>query len=1307
MGILRASLRRGFLLAKIGLVVGVVVGPLGVESAWAVKGDDDYYKDNPENHQEFVNFLQAWTAPSEYSQKSDEELKELFERNSLYLKRFRFQEVAKKVKDSLLEEITYLDKMASKGDLGPEHIRFWFFSYAYDILERVGNRSDNSEVEAYTQELVERVKFLRGKVGNFGAAFNLEFAAFVKKDELLKQRLASITMDRSSAFDKSGNLQLAVGKDFLKGTSSALILPAKALNYESAAARGMTWIDEVRSRMEAQAFGQPEAIEAFLELEYQRLLKPVRTRPQVLWMMGIESTGKDSHAEAYVDAIHGYKGAHKEHMFELRPARSAADAWKNFGSNTGYVGSDKQTALIRFLVEHSGGKYKIEQSTGHGKAEEKVVATGKTSTQNAADAAVIFVNELHNWSKESIDIILKEPLEKGTFKINSPNGGLDVIEVPVTFVLASNDGVDLIKPKGHSEGRKLSYEELLKIWESNHKDYERIRQEVSKKNTIRSGEVRDMSAGISEEVLARVPNDGLVLMRPLSPEVLQKIAQNRLNMIVSDFADASAILGRTKIVFSDRMAERIQSFLYNPEQGGRSIDSKVRQVVTYNLNRAIKNGTIGKAEEPRELHIDVVENEDLSWSLKIESKARDGGYTLAEPIYIPIDASSVLRRKEPLSDEAILRLKEFETSLGERIVGAQQMSKQLKEALLAAENARHAGKSDKARRFLFLGLSSTGKTQTAKEVASFMYGSESDLVTIDFNGLVSEHQVREMIYGTPNGQPSPFMRAFDRKNGKVVFLFDEIANVANPNILTPLYQLLDEKRIDGFNDGRVRTMEGVTIIMTGNAGEEIFYDIPRDVPERVQRAAMQDIYRKFMNQPQTRRSFLEKKFRQAFLNRIGDDNTFFFAPLDYQGVRELIHIKLKSVLAGLKKGNGRNYDVVFKDEATYERMLDVMELEGFRLWEQGRSIDRYVSEHFSARIMSLLQDQLIPSETRVVLEYQKRLTEGTGDEAREFETFKAWIPGREDALELRLDAKKTEKEPLHRFEDQIQTAFHEAGHEIARAALMQDLTSPKRISIIPGITEIGGKFIYYAGIAQHEVDTEGSLTREYILSRLAQLIAGGEAQRLINKGHKDAGGQSNDIERANTLAKVMILKLGLDREWGLAAPSSGQTVESYLATLTEKQRNVLDDRARAYLGEARRIAREVLAINYKAFVKMAVDLAIKGDVLEPELKAIYAEHPVPLYWKMSWLQRKAKVFNLPFLRTWAQGLLPHFGRNLETVSAVPKIEPSKIANVDQILENERLESIKKARIRGPLPVAKPGEIQQRCANLMGVAAQAA
>ena len=204
-------------------------------------------------------------------------------------------------------------------------------------------------------------------------------------------------------------------------------------------------------------------------------------------------------------------------------------------------------------------------------------------------------------------------------------------------------------------------------------------------------------------------------------------------------------------------------------------------------------------------------------------------------------------------------------------------------------------------------------------------------------------------------------------------------------------------------------MEGVTIIMTGNAGEEIFHGIPDNVPEQVRRAAMSSIYKDFINSPNARRSLLERKFREAFLNRVGEENTMFFAPLDFQGVRELIQIKMKAALHSLGHDNGRNYDVVFKDEASYEKMLDVMELEGFKVREQGRSIDRYVSEHFTSRLVTLLQEQLIPSETRVIIEPKGRVKEGEKKDVKEFETFNVWVHGKDQPLELRLDTKKVDK----------------------------------------------------------------------------------------------------------------------------------------------------------------------------------------------------------------------------------------------------------------------------------------------------------
>src|SRR5581483_11244016 len=103
---------------------------------------------------------------------------------------------------------------------------------------------------------------------------------------------------------------------------------------------------------------------------------------------------------------------------------------------TGYLGSEQFPPFIAWLVEHSGGKYKLKEVKNHRgettyAVEENPDYHGKTlEGYYAPESAIVFANEFHNWSREIKDVFLKQALEKGYFSINNPNGGLAEIYVP-------------------------------------------------------------------------------------------------------------------------------------------------------------------------------------------------------------------------------------------------------------------------------------------------------------------------------------------------------------------------------------------------------------------------------------------------------------------------------------------------------------------------------------------------------------------------------------------------------------------------------------------------------------------------------------------------------------------------------------------------------------------------------------------------------------------------------------------------------------------------------------------------------------
>ncbi len=105
-------------------------------------------------------------------------------------------------------------------------------------------------------------------------------------------------------------------------------------------------------------------------------------------------------------------------------------------------------------------------------------------------------------------------------------------------------------------------------------------------------------------------------------------------------------------------------------------------------------------------------------------------------------------------------------------------------------------------------------------------------------------------------------------------------------------------------------------------------------------------------------------------------------------------------------------------------------------------------------------------------------------------------------------------------------AYHEIGH--ALVAAKQTHSAPvHKITIIP---RTSGALGYTMQIAE---DEKVLLTREEALNRIATYTGGRAAEELIFK--TPTSGAANDIEEATKLAKAMVTRFGMSKEFGMVA----------------------------------------------------------------------------------------------------------------------------------------------------------------------------
>ncbi|XP_014473843.1 PREDICTED: caseinolytic peptidase B protein homolog [Dinoponera quadriceps] len=124
--------------------------------------------------------------------------------------------------------------------------------------------------------------------------------------------------------------------------------------------------------------------------------------------------------------------------------------------------------------------------------------------------------------------------------------------------------------------------------------------------------------------------------------------------------------------------------------------------------------------------------------------------------------------------------------------------------------------------FLFLGSSGIGKTELAKQLASYIHRNKADsFIRLDMSEYQEKHEVAKLIGAPPGyvghdngGQLTKLLK----KCPTAVVLFDEV-DKAHPDVLTVLLQLFDEGRL---TDGKGKTIEckKATFVMTSNLGNQ-------------------------------------------------------------------------------------------------------------------------------------------------------------------------------------------------------------------------------------------------------------------------------------------------------------------------------------------------------------------------------------------------------------------------------------------------------------------------------------------------------
>merc|ERR1711937_239677 len=293
---------------------------------------------------------------------------------------------------------------------------------------------------------------------------------------------------------------------------------------------------------------------------------------------------------------------------------------------------------------------------------------------------------------------------------------------------------------------------------------------------------------------------------------------------------------------------------------------------------------------------------------------------------------------EKVSSDETQRLIKMEDTLHTRVIGQDEaivaISRSIRRARVGLKNPNRPIAS-----FIFAGPTGVGKSELAKTLASYCFGSEEAMIRLDMSEFMERHTVSKLI-GSPPGyvgyQEGGQLTEAVRRRPYTVILFDEIEK-AHPDVFNMMLQVLEDGRLTD-SKGRTVDFKNVLLIMTSNVGSSVIekggmqlgFQLPTDDADEQSYNRIKTL----VNEE------LKQYFRPEFLNRL--DEIIVFRQLTKSEVKEIADIMLKDVFNRTEE-KGIVLDVT-------ERFKDRLVDEGFNPAYGARPLRR--------AIMRLMEDGL-------------------------------------------------------------------------------------------------------------------------------------------------------------------------------------------------------------------------------------------------------------------------------------------------------------------------------------------------------------
>jgi ATP-dependent Clp protease ATP-binding subunit ClpC len=292
-----------------------------------------------------------------------------------------------------------------------------------------------------------------------------------------------------------------------------------------------------------------------------------------------------------------------------------------------------------------------------------------------------------------------------------------------------------------------------------------------------------------------------------------------------------------------------------------------------------------------------------------------------------------------IKEEEVAKLLRIEEELHKRIISQEKAISALARAI---RRSRAGLKSPKrpAGSFLFLGPTGVGKTEVARALAEFLFGSEKSLIRFDMSEFMEKHSVSKLI-GSPPGyvgyEEGGQLTERVKRAPYSIILLDEIEK-AHPDVYNILLQVFEDGQLtDGL--GNTVDFKNTIIIMTSNLGARFldkrspmgFSGPGTGIPAKVEDQVMAEV---------------KKAFNPEFLNRL--DEVILFTSLTDEDLIKIVHLLTDQMNLNLA---AKQIKIRLNDDAAKYILDNTLTDRSYGARPLRRAIQKYIEDPLSEALI--------------------------------------------------------------------------------------------------------------------------------------------------------------------------------------------------------------------------------------------------------------------------------------------------------------------------------------------------------------------